>query len=62
MKPSCKSKIRELLIALAFTGSTSKDLSNNDQCILLWVTSKVNLQGFESLWDGCTFIPADWGS
>ena len=26
-----------------------------------WLT-KVSLLGVESLWDDCTFIPADWGS
>ena len=26
-----------------------------------WLCSRVSVQGVESLWDDCRFIPADWG-
>ena len=27
-----------------------------------WVKSRVSVQGVESLWGDCRFIPVDWGS
>ena len=30
--------------------------------ILLCVLARVSVQGVESLWGDCRFIPADWGS
>ena len=30
--------------------------------IILIVKSRVSVQGVESLWGDCKFIPADWGS
>ena len=29
---------------------------------LLWIQTRVSVQGVESLWGDCRFIPADWGS
>ena len=28
----------------------------------VWVSNRVSVQGVESLWGDCRFIPADWGS
>ena len=36
---------------------------NTDHMLLhLWVVGRVSVQGVESLWGVCRFIPADWGS
>ena len=41
----------------------NKDQGNFLKGIDIWSgKSRVSVQGVESLWGDCTFIPADWGS
>ena len=44
------------------TGEISMDSNSLDKTLNSIINTRVSVQGVESLWDDCRFIPADWGS